>query len=237
MATKKQIAANRRNAKKSTGPRTPAGKAKSAQNATKHGLLARQPVLSDEDGAEYEALRLSLIHELWPETPLEQRIVERIAAAQWRLARVPVIETELFAALRVNAMGRKEGLGAAWARDAGPHGGALARLARYETMLERSVARGLAELRRSQAERSKAERGEAAREAQPGRGGEWWERAAELWPGAPGSRRERPQPVTPASVSPAFGGGLDFGVLEGGARAFRRHRGRPRQDRVRVFPA
>ena len=196
MATKKQISANRRNAKKSTGPKTAAGKAKSAQNATKHGLLARQLVLSDEDGAEYEALRLSLIHELWPETPLEQLIVERIAAAQWRLARVPVIETELFAALRVNAMGRKEGLGAAWARDAGPSGGALARLARYETMLERSAARLLAELRRSQAERSKAERGEAAREAQPGRGGEWWQRAAAAWPGAPG-------PL----VSPALGGG------------------------------
>ncbi|HEX9841636.1 MAG TPA: hypothetical protein VGC20_02755 [bacterium] len=45
MASKKQIAANRRNAKKSTGPRPPEGKAASAQNAVKHGLLSRTPLL------------------------------------------------------------------------------------------------------------------------------------------------------------------------------------------------
>jgi len=48
MASKKKIAANRRNAKKSTGPKTPEGKAVSAQNATRHGLLSRRAVLPDE---------------------------------------------------------------------------------------------------------------------------------------------------------------------------------------------
>ena len=85
MTTRKQRAANRRNAKKSTGPKTPEGKAKSAQNATKHGLLSGRPLLADEDPAAYEEHRLTLLHELWPETPLEQGIVERIAASQWRL--------------------------------------------------------------------------------------------------------------------------------------------------------
>ena len=50
MATKKQIAANRKNAKKSTGPKTAKGKARSSRNALKHGLLSRQVVLADEDG-------------------------------------------------------------------------------------------------------------------------------------------------------------------------------------------
>jgi hypothetical protein len=207
MATKKQIAANRRNAKKSTGPRTAAGKAKAAQNATKHGLLARQPVLPDEDGAEYEELRLSLIHELWPETPAEKLLVNRLAATQWRLARVPVIEAELLERLRRDAQGNVEGLGAAWARDAGPYGGALARLSRYETALERNAARLLAELRRLQREGQPAERREA-QAAGHAEQGPWWERAAAAWPGAPGPQRERPQPAPPAApVSPALGGG------------------------------
>src|SRR3970040_730271 len=77
MTTRKQRAATRRNAKKSTGPKTPEGKAKSAQNATKHGLLSGRPVLADEDPAAYEEHRLPLLHELWPETPLEKKIVER----------------------------------------------------------------------------------------------------------------------------------------------------------------
>jgi len=213
MATKKQIAANRRNAKKSTGPRTVAGKVKSAQNATKHGLRATQPLLPEEDGAAYEAWRMSLIHELWPETPLERAIVERLAGVQWRLMRVPGIEAELLGRLRVNALGRDEGLGGAWARDVGPHGGALARLSRYETALERSAARLLAELRRLQDARRKAERAETARE-QAAEQADWWQRAAAAWPGAPAITVGRPgAPVptagrtAPGTVSPSLGGG------------------------------
>jgi hypothetical protein len=219
MASKKKIAATRRNAKKSTGPRTAAGKATSAQNATKHGLLARRAVLADEDAAAYEEWRLTLVHELWPDSPLETLLVNRIAATQWRLARVPGIEAELLERLRRDAMGRDEGLGAAWARDAGSYGGALARLARYETMLERNAARLLAELRRLQAER----RAEDARAAGSGPA-EWWERAAAAWPGAPPITVRRPGAPGPR-VSPALGGGRGLsratsrGEAPAGARA------------------
>jgi hypothetical protein len=56
MATEAQINANRRNAKKSTGPRTSVGKERSSRNALQHGLLARESVLPDEDGEEFDAL-------------------------------------------------------------------------------------------------------------------------------------------------------------------------------------
>ena len=53
MASVAQVQANRFNAQKSTGPRTPEGKAKVAQNAVTHGLLARAAVLQGEDWEEY----------------------------------------------------------------------------------------------------------------------------------------------------------------------------------------
>ncbi len=52
MATEAQILANRRNAQKSTGTRTREGKAAVSQNAVKHGLLARQAVISPESDAQ-----------------------------------------------------------------------------------------------------------------------------------------------------------------------------------------
>jgi len=206
MASRKKIAANRRNAKKSTGPKTAEGKARSAQNATRHGLLARRAVLADEDPAAYEALRLELHHELWPGSALETALVDRIAAAQWRLARVPGIEAELFGKLRRDALGRDEGLGAAWARDAGPYGGALARLSRYETALERGTARLLEQLRRLQRERRAEERADAAAAQaraegrDPAYGGEWWQRAAAAWPGAPGASTGSGTPAAPGAM-------------------------------------
>lgn len=57
MATEAQILANRRNAQKSTGPRTPQGKAAVSQNAVKHGLLARQDVINLESQADFELYR------------------------------------------------------------------------------------------------------------------------------------------------------------------------------------
>jgi hypothetical protein len=213
MATRKQIAANRRNAKKSTGPRTPEGKAASARNATKHGLLSRQALLADENESEFVELRIQIHGELAPMGALETVLVNRIAAQQWRLARVPALEAELFERLRYDALGNDDGLGAAWARDAGPYGGALARLARYETMLDRSTARLLADLRRLQAGRRQADGRElraaqgAAQSVRRGAGlsadTPWRERMEDAWPGAP-------------HPAPAYGGSTPLHPVERG---------------------
>jgi hypothetical protein len=170
MSSKKRIAANRRNAKKSTGPKTPDGKAASSQNATTHGLTAqRRVVLADEDPAAFDELRVELHLELSPGSQFEKLLVDRIVAVQWRLGRVPAVEAELLASLRKDDVGLDVGLGGAWLRDAGPYGGALSRLARYEAMLERSLVRLLAELRRLQSARLRGERAAA----------ESWEEARE----------------------------------------------------------
>lgn len=96
MTSKKQLVANAQNALKSTGPRTLRGKARSRQNAVKHGLTACQVVLPGEDPKEYEALKNAMFLSLQPDGALENQLVERAASLTWRLRRVPVFENVLF---------------------------------------------------------------------------------------------------------------------------------------------
>ncbi len=92
MTTQKQIEANRRNSRRSTGPKTRTGKAESKMNAMKHGLLAAEFVVRGEDPAEFTRILESLIDEFQPQGPLEEQLVERIAACMWRLRRLYRIE-------------------------------------------------------------------------------------------------------------------------------------------------
>jgi hypothetical protein len=96
MTTEAQTQANRANAQKSTGPRTPEGKAKVAQNALKHGLLAQQAVVVGEDTDDFDLLRDQLYAEWAPVGPTEARLVERIAGLFWRLQRAERFGTESF---------------------------------------------------------------------------------------------------------------------------------------------
>ena len=97
MATKRQIAANRRNARRSTGPRSAAGKAASSANALRHGLAAaRAVVLPDEDGEAYERLRQGVIADLDPAGALQEALAQRIVVLLWRLDRAARLEAELF---------------------------------------------------------------------------------------------------------------------------------------------
>ena len=97
MATKRQIKANRENARKSTGPKTEAGKAASSANALRHGLTAEILVLlPDEDGDAFERLRAGVIADLAPAGALQEVLAERAAVLLWRLDRVARMEAELF---------------------------------------------------------------------------------------------------------------------------------------------
>ena len=97
MATQKQIEANRKNARMSTGPRTEAGKAASSANALSHGLTAaRTLVLAEEEPEEFERLRDGIVADLAPLGALQEALAQRIAGLLWRLDRVARLEAELF---------------------------------------------------------------------------------------------------------------------------------------------
>jgi hypothetical protein len=92
MASDKQIEANRRNAQLSTGPKTEAGKARSALNALKHGMRSKNAMEPFEDNKDYLALLADLLQEHQPQTVTEQLYVERMAITQ---ARIILMEADL----------------------------------------------------------------------------------------------------------------------------------------------
>lgn len=96
MATMRQTAANRRNARKSTGPRTIAGKLRSRRNALRHGLTAETVIDVFENVAEYETLEKRMICTYRPRSMIEHELVVRLSSLLWRLRRATAIETGLF---------------------------------------------------------------------------------------------------------------------------------------------
>ncbi len=94
MTSDRQVAANRLNAQGSTGPRTPAGKAKVSSNAMKHGLTAL--MLPNESPDDFESFRADLLSGLNPQGALEGELAEKSIADAWRLRRVPIFEATLF---------------------------------------------------------------------------------------------------------------------------------------------
>lgn len=159
MTSTRQVAANRRNAQSSTGPRTAAGKAVAARNATKHGILTGPLYATqDEDAAELEALQQAIAAELAPEGPLEAALAERVAGALWRLRRVQAAEAGLFdkgaTFPHFGDDGPRVTANAARAVNLGRD--SLGLLMRYGSALERSLYGALHELQRLQAVRAGA---------------------------------------------------------------------------------
>jgi hypothetical protein len=97
MTSDKKAEANRRNALKSTGPKTREGKAAVRLNALKHGLLSQEILLPGEDEEALRELGEHLRNELQPAGELENLLVDRIISAYWRLRRLGRVETGLFA--------------------------------------------------------------------------------------------------------------------------------------------
>jgi len=89
-----QLTANRKNARKSTGPKSRRGKARSLLNALKHGLLAKTVVVDPaESRPDFDRLLADLVREIKPRNLIEQTLVERIATCYWRLRRAQRYES------------------------------------------------------------------------------------------------------------------------------------------------
>ena len=174
MTTEAQIEANRANAQKSTGPRTPEGKARVAQNAIKHGLLARQVAVVGEEVEDFALFRDELRAELAPVGLVEARLVARIADLMWRLQRAERFHAEsfdvMYARCFVDPQVRRRWPGARRPDEADPIVGetvvkdfsetkVLERLMVYERRIEGSLCRMMAELRNVQGQRQAAAAG------------------------------------------------------------------------------
>ena len=153
MTSLKKIESNRKNALKSTGPKTPEGKARSRLNAMKHGLLAER-VITPEDvsNGNYEdffALYYEMFSLYHPQSRLEEELVERIISIFWRLKRILKIEQQILFQGIFSAKHADTKLGEAFLSDSDGSNGIL-KLSRYEVSLERSLYRTIAELERIQ---------------------------------------------------------------------------------------
>ena len=94
--TVRQARANRRNSRKSTGPRTSFGKIKASQNAIKHGVFCRHVVLEGESQPAFNKMRQGFINDLSPQNQTQLLLVERIAANAWKCDRLDEAELKCY---------------------------------------------------------------------------------------------------------------------------------------------
>ena len=171
MASPDQIHANRANARRSTGPRTAEGKAKSSQNALKHGLRAQATVLPDENIDDFHVLVAELEDQFQPANVLEWTLLRQLADAEWRMRRVPRLEAGVLASELHDSREHYEDypeqlpddpalaetivVGAMLIGDAGG-ADALSKLSRYEARLSHRYFKALEHLLQAQDRRNRS---------------------------------------------------------------------------------
>ena len=141
MTSPARAAANAANAQLSTGPRTEEGKARSARNAIKHGLTAKDLVVREDELDEFNELQSSLREELGPQGAIEMLSFSQLVRAAWDMQRAQRLETDLF----VNGLDPLLDEASAATLD---------RIHRYARQAERSYYRHLKELRILQTNRA-----------------------------------------------------------------------------------
>jgi len=176
--SQRKIEANRRNALKSSGPRTASGKRRVSRNAVKHGIFSKHLLTNDVDGGEdpreYAHLYAAIHEHYRPVDLLEELLVDRIATLTWRLSRVPRCERgQIDRALSNYRFQAQQGTAAMLASSdmAGlhnaeedsivddlllPSNGDLDRLLKYEDAISKQRDRALMEIETLQAKRKAA---------------------------------------------------------------------------------
>jgi hypothetical protein len=160
-----QLNANRANAQMSTGPTSPAGKEISSHNAVKTGLTGRTILLPTDDVAAYQSIVAMVNAKFAPVNDIEKHLTQTIADTEWRLLRIPVLESGFY------ALGRHQ-LASECAHERDPQTRAvmlealifqtfqkdLRNLALQERRLRSQLKADTAELRRLRAERQEKEK-------------------------------------------------------------------------------
>jgi hypothetical protein len=140
MSSDRRLRANQENARSSTGPKTPEGKARSSQNARKHGLTAREVFVAPDQQEEFDEFLAAYQDDLQPQGMLEQDLFNQLVAAAWNLRRIRCLEADL--ATHSDPLGSDL------------HEPALLRLARYHGRAERTYFRCLREMKALQTNRA-----------------------------------------------------------------------------------
>jgi hypothetical protein len=155
MTTPAQIAANRRNARKSTGPQTDAGKEAASRNALRHGLTSRQLASADERSADFAQFAASLRQDLAPLDEVEEQLAERVVLTAWRLRRAARAERAIIDGWHIatspstHLLHGESGMSRLFMKR--PE--SMLALSRYEAALDRAFTRALSLLERRQARR------------------------------------------------------------------------------------
>jgi hypothetical protein len=131
-----RLAANAANAQHSTGPRTPAGRIRSSQNASKHGLTAREVVIGPGEQDEFDDLLADYQADIKPQGAIQQTLFNPLVATPWNLHRIRRMESELCAGASYKDLLANHDLQ-----------NQLDRLARHHTRIERTFHRCLKEMK------------------------------------------------------------------------------------------
>ena len=136
MATAAQIIANQANAKLSTGPVTPAGKARASQNANTFGLFSASAFIRPNEREIFDAFSADWTARLVPNGPVEEALVTELVQSAWRLRRCALLEQTTPETTVVEDLDRLQ-----------------ASIDRARVAAQRALQRNLNELRRIQTER------------------------------------------------------------------------------------
>jgi hypothetical protein len=219
--SEKRLAANRANALKSTGPRTPEGRARSAQNARKHGFAASKfTIIRVEDAQDLENLKADCVDTYQPVNSQELYALERIALAQFSMLRAAQFEAGVFTSFVNDGLiqednlhsevlrdGLRPGQGAAFVMAEGlqrqcqrSKGIDFSLFLRYKAQVERDYRRAVEEFERLRKLRDELTPKEPIEEIQP---------EQEPDPNGAAAPRSAPdfacQPETPSEPSPSRG--------------------------------
>ncbi len=164
MSSLSQIFSNRQNAKSSTGPSTPEGKATSSHNATTHGLSGKFAVLPHEDRAEFDRMADAYTKKFRPADDHECFLIELMLQSRWKMARLQRLETCVLNQMAIqdpSATGPDDMLASSLLKGSA---NAYAQVQRYIAAAERSYYKALRELERG---RDAADRERAASQSVP----------------------------------------------------------------------